>query len=84
MPETLLVAARQQRRARRAAVRSAHVSAGESHAIAGQRVNLRRGNLRIPLASQLAIAKIIGHDDEDVWRPLRRSHGKRSEQKTYR
>ena len=66
MTVALLIAASHQARAGRAAIRPADVAAGEAHAAFGQRINLRRVNLRVALAAQFAVAEIVGKDDEDV------------------
>ena len=79
MPEALLVAAGHQAGARGAAIRPADVAAGEAHAVPGQRIDVRRGNLRVALAAQLAVAEVVGDDDEDV-RALCLGRGRRRRQ----
>jgi hypothetical protein len=67
VPEALLVAARHEARARRRAIRPAHVAAREAHAVLRDGINVRCGNLlREALAAEFAPAEIVGEDDEDV------------------
>jgi len=64
--EALLIPPRQQTRPSRAAIRPAHIAASETDAILRQRIDMRRGDLRIALHAQLAVAEIIGDDEENV------------------
>ena len=64
--ESLLVAAGQQSRADRTANWRGDITAGETDAVLGDRIDARCRNLRIALTCQLAVAQIVGEDDEDV------------------
>jgi len=66
MAEALLVTAGHQRGACGAAVGTRNVAARETNAAPGQRVNVRRRNLRIALATELAVAQIVPNDDENI------------------
>ena len=64
--ETLLVPSGQQTRTRRAAPRSGHVPAREPHPAGSQGVETRRRDVRAALESEIRVAEIIGHDQQDV------------------
>src|SRR5262249_10839088 len=57
--EPLLITARHEPRTRRAAVGAADVSTGEADAVAGDRVDLGRRDLGVPLTAELAIAEVV-------------------------
>ena len=72
--EPLLIPACQQAGPRGAAVGTADIAAGESHAIGGDAVDVGRGNLtRESLTAQLPVTEIIGDDDEHVRLPRDRT-----------
>src|SRR5262249_12970576 len=68
MSEPLLVAAGHEARARRAAIGTRSVPIREADAVHGQGIDVRRGNILAGLTAQFGVAKIIGHDNEDIWR----------------
>jgi hypothetical protein len=47
-----------------------HVEVSEADALAGHAIQIRRLDPLVAKAAQIAIAKIIGEDDDDVRRPL--------------
>src|SRR5438552_18049292 len=66
MPEPLLITPGQQTRPRRAAIWPADIATGETNSVLRQRIDVRGGNLWIALHAQLAVAEIVGDDDENV------------------
>ncbi len=62
----LLVAAGQQSRPGRSADRAAGIGLGEPHAVAGQRVDVRRGDVLRPIDADVAIAHVVDQDHDDV------------------
>ena len=70
MPQVL---ARHQHAARRRADRRAAVVLREPHPLRREPIDIRRGDLLLPIAAQLAPAKIVGQDEDDV--EFRRSVG---------
>jgi hypothetical protein len=66
MAEASLVTARQQPRARRAAIWPADVAAGETHAVLGERIQMRRGDVLAAVRAHVAPAVVVGDDEQDV------------------
>jgi len=66
MAEALLVAAREERRAPRAAHRAGYIAVGELRAGGGKRVDVRRDDIFAAEAGDIAAAQIISQDDEEV------------------
>ena len=64
--EGTLVSARKQRCSRRAAKGSCDVTGGTTNSRGGEGIDMRRGNLAIPLHARLAVAQIIGNEQHDV------------------
>src|SRR6266850_952358 len=64
--EALLVTARHESRASGTAVWTGNIATGETNAAFGQCINVRSWDLRIALATELAVAEIVGDDDEDI------------------
>ena len=60
------IAAREQSIARRRTDRPGRMRVGEPYAVAGEPVHVRRLDLRRTVASDVAVAKIIREDDNDV------------------
>src|SRR5690606_30776440 len=58
---------RQQRRATRGAKICPRVKIGETQSFSRHTIQVRRANTRMPETTQIAVTKIIGHDDDDVW-----------------
>jgi hypothetical protein len=44
---------------------------GETHPVGGYGVDVRRGDLRVSLATQFPIAQVVGKEQHDVGRTLR-------------
>jgi hypothetical protein len=64
--ESRLVTPGHQPGSRRAAVGRRHVALREPHAARCQRVDVRRRDLRISLATQFAVAHVVDEDQQDV------------------
>src|SRR5262245_33531444 len=64
--ESLLVATGHEAGARWAALWARDVTAGESHAVGGERVNIGRQNVRAALDTQVRVAEIVRDDENDV------------------
>ena len=60
------ITSREQSIARRRTDRRGRMRVGEPHAVAGEPVKVRRLDLRRTVASDVAVAKIIREDDDDV------------------
>ena len=73
-PVTLLVAPRQQRRAGRGADRAGRVAVGEAGAVAGQGVDIGRGDVLGAVGTHVAIAQVVDQDHDDIG--FRRSGGR--------
>src|SRR5262249_38326780 len=69
MAKSLLVASRHQSCARGTAVRRRNIRLRETRAVAGQRVDMRSRNIRTPVNAEIAIAQIVGQNDDDVRLP---------------
>ena len=59
-----------QPRTRRAAIRTSNVTGSKPHTIGCNRIDMRRGDFGIPLATEFAVTKIIGKEDDDVGLPV--------------
>ena len=57
---------RQQRRARRRILGTARVKAREADAFSGEPVEIRSFDLRLAVTAQIAIAEIVGQDEDDA------------------
>lgn len=68
--ETRLVAPGEKAGARGGAERRGDVAVGETHAAGGERVEVRGGNFFAAVATEFAVAEIVGDDENDVraWR----------------
>ena len=66
VPEAGGVAAGQQPGPARAAVRRGDVPAGEPHAVLGDRVDVRRRDLFVPLEAEFAVADVVGEEYDHV------------------
>ena len=64
--EALLVAAGEQPGPRGAADRRRHVAVGEPHSIGGDRIDVRRLQAPATVAADVAVAQIVGQDDDAV------------------
>jgi hypothetical protein len=64
--ESLLIMARQQSRARGAAVGPGYITLGAAHARPRQRIDVRRRDVSATLKAQIGIAQIIGKYEYDV------------------
>ncbi len=77
--EARRVAPGQDRGARRRAGGVARVAGGELHAVARDRVDVRRGHGAVGDAAagegEIVVAEVVGDDDDDVRRPRRRRRG---------
>src|ERR1022692_2305766 len=69
MPKTCLITARQHFSQRRAAKWGGHVSTGEADAVLGNRIDMRRGDVLAPLATEVGVTEVIRHDDHDIGLP---------------
>src|SRR5262245_13857465 len=58
--------ARHQYTARRGTDGVAGIALSQSHSILGELINIRRANLRLSKAANVAIAQIIGHHEDEV------------------
>ena len=67
------VASRVETHARRTADWRLHVSSRETHALAGERVDMRRLQMRMTGATQIIEAQLVEHDEENVLASVR--HG---------
>ena len=61
------VATREQGRTRRRAHGAIGPHRGEEHALAADAVDIRRANIRGMVSGDIAVAVIIGEDDQEVW-----------------
>ena len=68
VPETLRVAACQQARAGRTAVRAGDVAVGESDASGGERIDIGRHDVAASVHAKIGVSHVVGDDDEDVCR----------------
>ena len=75
--KTLLVPPGQQSRPGRAAPGTGHVAVREPHAAGGQGVETRRRDVLDALESEIRVAEIVGHDQQDVGLAVCRRCGKR-------
>ena len=64
--QPVLVAARQQRGARRRTHGTVRMEIGEPHAFLGQLVQMRGHVFRMAITPQVAVTKIIGHNHNDI------------------
>ena len=65
--EAVLVATRQETRARRAALRGGDVAAGETHSLGGEAVDVRGFHILFEThAREIRVAVVIGEEDDDV------------------
>ena len=64
--ETGLVATGEQRGAGRRAKWRGDVAVGKAHAGGGERVDVGRGDAFAPVATEFAVAEIVGDDEDDV------------------
>ena len=69
--EALLVAACDEARAGRGAGRAVRVEVGETHSLADEPVDVRRAEVGAAVAREVAVAHVVGHDEDDVG-PARR------------
>ena len=60
VPKPRLIAAGHHARPRGTAERGRHVPLRKAHAILGNRINVRRGDLGVPLTTQLTVPEVIG------------------------
>src|SRR4051812_8419088 len=67
MAESRLGTAREQACTRRTAIRCRDVAAGASNARSRQFVDVRRRHRLAAVDADVAVAQIIGDDDQDVW-----------------
>ena len=65
----------QQRRPAGRAERGARIEIGEAQPLGGHPVEVGRANARMTVAAQVAIAQVVGHDDDDVGSLSRRRGG---------
>ena len=80
VPEPLLISARQEPGPGRTAIRARDIAVRAAHAVFGQRVDVRSGNVGASLKTHVGVSHVIGQDDEDVrpgsfGRDARRSEG---------
>ena len=52
--------------ARRGADGRAGIGIGESHAVGGQAIEIRRFDLLLAVAAEVAVAEVIGQDEDDI------------------
>ena len=52
---------------RRPTLRRGHVASGKTHTGCRQTIKIRGSKILHPLATQVVIAKVIGHNQQDVW-----------------
>ena len=78
--EAILVAAGDQRRARRRTNRAVGIGLSEPQSFGGQAIDVRRSKVRPAVAGQVGIAEVVGHDEQDVG-PGPRLRGERARQR---
>ena len=66
-PRAPAVSAREQAVARGRADGRRRMSIGEPHALPRQPVNVRRLDLGGTITTDIPVAEVVGHDDDDVW-----------------
>ena len=64
--EARLIAARHESSARRRAERRRDVAVREADSVARDGVDMRRRDLRIPLAAEFAVAEVVGDQQDDI------------------
>src|SRR5690348_2014540 len=62
----LLVTSRQQSSSRRAAKGMSHVTAGEPHSVAGQRIDVGCDIILTAIKAHVAVAKVVCQNDDDI------------------
>ena len=67
--QPVLVAAGDQRGARRRTDRGVGVRLQEAHALGRQAIDVRRADIGTPVARYVGVTEIVGHDEDDVRRP---------------
>src|SRR3972149_4616343 len=72
VPETLLIAAREQSGPGGAAIGARHITVGAADAPLRQRIDVRCGNILATLKSDVGVTKVIGQENDDI-RLTRRS-----------
>ena len=68
----VVVASGEQRGARRGADRRAAVVLGAAHALGGEPIDVGRGQDGVAVAAQVAVAQVVGQEDDDVGTRARR------------
>ena len=79
VPETRLVAAGHEARARGAAEWRGGIALREADATGGERVRVRRSDLVVSLEAEFAVAEVVGKQDDDVRLAARLGRGCRDE-----
>ena len=65
-PDPLLIPTRHQRRSSRRAFLTVGVEVREAHALFRQAVNLRRSDVGCAVSTDVAVAEVVGHDEDNV------------------
>ena len=69
--KTLLIATGEQPGPRGTADHAGDVAVGKANAVLGEAIDVRRRHILAALEAEVAVAEVVGHDDDDVWlRPV--------------